>query len=240
MARQRQPHDDGTVKLWNVKSGECVNTFDSSNGPVWCAAFSPQSEYLATGSRDGVAQMWDVQKGIQVLHYKNDSTFVWLARHVDSVRSIAWSSSCDKIATAAGDEAFLWSTSLPAQCTTTLMGHTGLVTVVSLSADGRTAFTASEDNTVKGWDAANGMCISRLDNHDDPLRFAAFTPNGHQILTASGSVCKLLDKATAECLRVFAGHADTVNWCEFSSDGAIAVTVTVGCEGRRMFADLHL
>lgn len=96
---------------------------------------------------------------------------------------------------------------------------------MSLSADGRTALTASKDD-VRLWHAANGVCISRSEKHDKPFRFAAFTANGHQILTASGSVCMLLEAATGECLRVFAGHAATVNWCEFSLDGAVAVTAS--------------
>jgi WD40 repeat protein len=63
--------DDRTVKLWNVRTGECLKRLEdltlkeqeAHKDWVRSVAFSPQGNILASGSKDGTIKLWDVKTG---------------------------------------------------------------------------------------------------------------------------------------------------------------------------------
>jgi WD40 repeat protein len=50
---------DGTVRLWDVKSGE-LQSFPECGKWVYSAVFSPNSQQLLTAHEDGVARLWQI------------------------------------------------------------------------------------------------------------------------------------------------------------------------------------
>ncbi|KAF0690402.1 Aste57867_18237 [Aphanomyces stellatus] len=60
---------DTTVRLWDVEVGKSVQTFEHDN-PVYAIAFSPNGEYVASGSISGVVQVWSIQNGLVVKTYR--------------------------------------------------------------------------------------------------------------------------------------------------------------------------
>ena len=51
---------DGLVKLWNVRSTECLNTFDGHEDKVWALTVGGVQEGLvATGGGDARVQVWE-------------------------------------------------------------------------------------------------------------------------------------------------------------------------------------
>lgn len=67
----------------------------------------------------------------------------------------------------------------------TQTGHSGTVTSVAVSPDGRYAATGSQDKTVILWDMATGRQLRRFAGHTDEIIQVAFSPNGEEIVTAS-------------------------------------------------------
>ena len=55
--------DDNTVKLWDVASGECLQTLEGHSHWVSSVSFSPDGKKLASGSGDNTVKLWDVQSG---------------------------------------------------------------------------------------------------------------------------------------------------------------------------------
>jgi WD40 repeat protein len=51
---------DGSVKLWQVSTGECLQTFQAHSSLVLAVAFSPDGKTLATGGGDGLIKLWKV------------------------------------------------------------------------------------------------------------------------------------------------------------------------------------
>ena len=50
------------IRLWDVRSGQCVAILEGHMLHVWALAFSPDGHTLASGSRDQIVRLWDVRK----------------------------------------------------------------------------------------------------------------------------------------------------------------------------------
>jgi WD40 repeat protein len=55
--------EDQTVKLWNIHTGECLETLHGHSKRVCSVAFSSDGKTLASGSGDETIKLWDVKTG---------------------------------------------------------------------------------------------------------------------------------------------------------------------------------
>lgn len=51
---------DGLVKLWTIKTNECVKTFDAHQDKVWALHGSSKDDLMVTGSADSTITLWKV------------------------------------------------------------------------------------------------------------------------------------------------------------------------------------
>ncbi|KAM0022415.1 putative transcription factor WD40-like family [Helianthus debilis subsp. tardiflorus] len=79
---------DSTVKLWDVSSGGLFGSLNGHREAVYCLAFSPNGEYLATGSEDRLMNIWSVKDGMIVKTYFCKG----------SVSQVCWNKEGNKIA----------------------------------------------------------------------------------------------------------------------------------------------
>jgi WD40 repeat protein/predicted Ser/Thr protein kinase len=118
----------------------------------------------------------------------------------------------------------------------TLRGHTFGVLGVSFSPDGKQLASATQDGTVKLWDAASGQKLFTLNGQPDDGKQhdgrhldlppptavfdVAFSPDGKQLASASQDrTAKLWDTATGQELLTLKGHTSLVHGVAFSPDG---------------------
>jgi len=110
-------------------------------------------------------------------------------------------------------------------CLATLEGHGDDVNACSFSPDGGRIVSASDDATVKVWDADSGAELATLEGHEGRVNACSFSPDGARIVSGSyDKTVKVWDADSGAELATLEGHGDPVWACSFSPDGARIVS----------------
>jgi len=101
----------------------------------------------------------------------------------------------------------------------TLKGHLTWVRAVAFSSDGKTLASASDDGTVKLWNAGSGAVLQTLKGHSSSVQAVAFSPDGKMLASASyDNTVKLWDAGSGAVLQTL--HVDSIVYTlAFSDDG---------------------
>jgi len=111
----------------------------------------------------------------------------------------------------------------------TLKGHTGAVSSVAFSPDGKTLASAGNGfdahnrpipGEIKLWDTVNGQERATLKGHKDFVTSVAFSPDGKTLASASqDGTIKLWDAVSGQEQATLKGHTGEVYAVAFSPDG---------------------
>ena len=109
---------DGTVRIWDARTGQQQHQLTGHTGPVWSVAYAPDGATLATGGGDGTVRIWDARTG-QQQHQ--------LAGHTGPVHAVAYAPDGATLATGGGDGTVRIWDARTGQQQHQLAGHTGSV-----------------------------------------------------------------------------------------------------------------
>ena len=90
---------EGTMRLWDVESGQLRGSFKGHTDAIHSLAFSPDDKTLLSGSADRTARLWDAVTGQELLTLKG---------HRSPVTRVAFAPDGKRLATAGGPELKLW------------------------------------------------------------------------------------------------------------------------------------
>ena len=132
-------HDSGTLRVWNVATGECDQVLEGHDDAVLALAVC--GSRLASGCMDGSLKVWGAGAGAGWICERS------LLGHTRAVWSLAgWQ---DKVASGSGDGSIrVWDVGTGAH-DATLAGHSG--GVWSLVVQGDRLLSASHDGTIRAW-----------------------------------------------------------------------------------------
>ncbi len=152
---------------------------------ITAVAVSPDGRWVATGSDDDTARLWDLS-AVDPAHDP-----IILRGHTDEVEVLAFSPDGRWLATGSGDSyTRLWDlrSADPAQAPIILHGHRDGIRAVAFSADSRWVATGSWDRTARLWNleaVATAQDAVVLQGHKSIVTSLAFSPDGHWLVTGS-------------------------------------------------------
>ena len=203
--------DDRTIKLWDMKRGDCLKTLWGHQGCVQSITISPDGSVLASGSHDQTIKLWDWRSG---------ECLQTLEGHLHRVKTVTFDPLGQLLASGSDDHTIkLWEVQTGV-CLRTLEGHQDWVLSVAFSPDGTRVASASGDRTLKLWEVQTGECLQTLTGHSQRVRSVVFSPDGARLVSGSGDqTVKVWEVKTGNCLATLTGHQGTVWSVAVSPDG---------------------
>ncbi len=172
-------HDDGYVRLWDVRSQRQVGELAAHADAVSAIQFSASGDRIATAGEDRVVQVWNAE---------SHKLLATLKSHTDRIPALAWAPDGSLLVSAGWDtSARVWRPGTSTEPTMLLNSHADQVLCVAFSGDGKLLATADSENDVYLWsNAASGKVRHALRGHAGEVRSLSFNRDG-SILASAGN-----------------------------------------------------
>jgi WD40 repeat protein/serine/threonine protein kinase len=186
--------ESDVVTVWDARGDQTepkvIGIVGTHREPVWCLKFSPDGKLLASGSNDGTVKLWrwdsrHPEQPQELLHK-------FPARNYGFGELAAFTPDTERLVTVGEEHAVnIWDAKTY-ELLHRLHGHSGDVTAVAVSPDGRWLAYEGEDTTIVLWDMANpsngsSAPVQRhtLRGHTSMVMSLAFSPDGKRLASAS-------------------------------------------------------
>jgi WD40 repeat protein/serine/threonine protein kinase len=214
--------DDGTVRLWDVGTGEERHRFEGHQGTVHCVALSPDGRTAISGGDDGIVRLWQID---------SKSEGRTLRGHTASVYSVAFSHDGSRAISAGQDTTVrLWDFATGEE-RKQLEVSGGSIWSIAFTDDSH-VLVASDSNVVGLFDITTGSKVQRFEGHKDVVWSVAYSPESRRAFTSSGSgqrdnTIRLWDIENGRELHRFEGHLGAIGSVACSPDGRRALSGSV-------------
>ncbi|MCM3873100.1 MAG: WG repeat-containing protein [Pyrinomonadaceae bacterium] len=226
----RGRYGDACVSLVDAKTNQLIRRLEGHPGIVYAIAFSPDGNFIASGSGDKSIKLWDAQTG-KLLNT--------LAGHSLQVTAVAFSADAKTLASGSQDDTLqIWNVSngqlirtIPA-----FSGGVGGIDSVAISPDGKNVIAGS-GTQIKVFDTATGKQVRTLETREShtsggpgglqttsccgsEVRAAIFSSDGDLIASAhEDGTLKLWDLKSSKPIRTIQGRFPDLGALAFSPDG---------------------
>ncbi|XP_014561696.1 hypothetical protein COCVIDRAFT_85820 [Bipolaris victoriae FI3] len=240
--------DDLKATIWDVRSGECLQTFEIYNYSV---AFSHDLTRLAFESHENTLKIWDIGSSTDLNTLEGHGNFYLIAfshgsmqlasASYDGTIKIWDANSCVCLYTSKSHHAEL----LPAAFSHNLMQlalKSDYETIKIVDTSSGTCLQTFECDcdcvfgivfsqnfawlalgassyTVQIWDIISGACLHTLEGHDEEVKSVAFSHDSTRLASASDDgTIKIWDTSSGLCLQTYEGHSSLIYSVAFSHD----------------------
>jgi WD40 repeat protein len=201
---------DRTARTWRP-SGILIAEIAGHTDVVTAARFAEGGATVVTASRDGSVRIWDsgILPDLVVTRHAPPSTPVRVARSADGTTAAALGRSVRLSGPNGGR---------------VLEGHSGRITSIAFSRDGRLLVTASRDRRAALWDVVTGERVRSFVGHFGPVLDARLSADQRWLVTAGPSVVGIWDASTGQLVRFLHGAASPLVAAAFIRDSRTVVT----------------
>ncbi|MFW9927252.1 MAG: WD40 repeat domain-containing protein [Candidatus Thorarchaeota archaeon] len=212
------------VKLWDIRTGDCLGTLEGHTYPVLSLSFSPDGNKLVSGSGDTSLIIWDIEKRSKLHQLKGHGFYVV---------TCDWDPNNNRIISGSVDANICEWDSSNGKMIKRHKEHRAAVHQVRFTTDGTRLASGASDNYMIIWNATQSpMKMEQvLQGHSSEVRALTFSEDGQYL--ASGSSDKVLylwetDSFTIQGEASTIGEIDGIEWYPkastfITSDGTGAI-----------------
>lgn len=209
---------DGTVRIWDIISGECLNILESSQLPISAVAITKDSKLCVSASWDMTLNVWDVFAG---------TCSHTLKGHKSMINSVAITSDGSRCVSASDDNTLrIWDLS-SGDLIHVLNEHTSSVKIVEITDDGHFCVSASEDGMIYVWDMASNKPVCHFTGHSSSIKGMAIIEDSKCCVSSDEyTICKW-DMFSGKCIHPFKNHIGVLGKIVFSTDGRYCISTAL-------------
>lgn len=222
--------EENTAVVWDLTTNQQIASL-THEGKINDLSFSPDDQYLATGSDDKTARIWNLTMDLETSEPVR-------IRHEGPVNAVSFSNDGNYLATGSADKTTkVWD--IEAGEELDLILHDDAVTDVSFGNNDRYLATGSADNTARVWDLT--IALEKQDfnqaqqeweqqqileivrvPHENIVDSVNLHPDGDKLLTQSGNTAQVLsvdvDNLIAEACSRLPHNLTESEWEDFFRD----------------------
>ncbi|OWK62198.1 Guanine nucleotide-binding protein subunit beta-5 [Lonchura striata] len=171
---------DGTCALWDVESGQLLQSFHGHGADVLCLDLAPSEtgNTFVSGGCDKKAMVWDMRSGQCVQSFET---------HDSDINSVRYYPSGDAFASGS-DDATCRLYDLRADREVAIYSKESIIfgaSSVDFSLSGRLLFAGYNDYTINVWDVLKGSRVSILFGHENRVSTLRVSPDGTAFCSGS-------------------------------------------------------
>lgn len=171
---------DGTVKVWNSRTGDVVQMFNTHTDSVVSIAFHPGGKHLAYVGADRQVKVWDLTTGLEVVIGPCNAI-----RKFGTAHAVVFSHDGRQLAAGSDGVVSVWDWK-SRQLLHTFPGHDHHSISVAFSRDGERRAMGSFREGPRLWDpTAGGQPLRSFTGHTLPISALAFSPDGGRLASSS-------------------------------------------------------
>ncbi|XP_063702064.1 transducin beta-like protein 3 [Culicoides brevitarsis] len=194
---------DKCIKVWKMvkeraaDSSECmlncINSQLAHEKDINSIKVSPNDKFIATGSQDKTAKLWDART-LELVHvFRGHRRGIWTVQFspVDQIL----------LTTSADCTIRLWSLS-DTTCLKSFEGHESSVLKALFVTDGMQILSTGADGLIKCWNIKNSECVQTLDRHQSRIWAVAVASDETCFYTGGADSMLILWKDVSEEKRI--------------------------------------
>lgn len=240
--------DDGTARIWNLRTGETEVVLKYHTEYVNGVSFSPDGSLVATASTDSTIGIWkqrspgDWGSGVRT---QPDQV---LLGHTSMVWSIDFAPRRNLLVSAGNDsEARIWEVNVLERAeqletddqtghdignvsSSPSNSHDSPVVCISMSPDGKTIASGCTGGEIRFWDGISGAWLRTMEGkHESSVISLVFSDDGETLVSTSVDESALVWSVKGDSMRPrlrLVGHGDWVRCAAISIDGSLAATAS--------------
>lgn len=223
-------------KLWDGEKKELLVDLGGENSGARLVTMSPDGKLVVAISREGNAQLWDVEKKSSVMTFDlsttpvakqksgsgNDApaaTVISDGSEPEAIQALAYSRDGKWLAIAREDGRITLRRAADGKVHRDLAAFEDVAASVAFSPDSRLLASGSFEKLIKIWNVESGELVAQLSGHTNWVFAVAFSPDSKMLASASYDKTIKLWSLDGKELATLSGHTAGVRAVAFMPNG---------------------